>query len=65
MWTGATCRRFESAEMSAHSKILANLNWPHAPKHWLYEPGIYMVTAGTYQKLPHLNSPERCVRGLC
>src|ERR1700744_2525620 len=35
------------------------MNWPHAPKHWLFEPGIYMVTAGTYQKLPHLNSPER------
>ena len=35
------------------------MNWPHAPKHWLFEPGIYMVTAGTYQKLPHLNSPAR------
>ena len=35
------------------------MNWPHAPKHWLFEPGIYMVTAGIYQKLPHLNSSER------
>jgi putative transposase len=35
------------------------MNWPHAPKHWLFEPGIYMVTAGTYQKQPHLNSPAR------
>ena len=35
------------------------MNWPHAPKHWLFELGIYMVTAGTYQKLSHLNSPER------
>jgi putative transposase len=35
------------------------MNWPHAPAHWLFEPGIYMVTAGTYQKLPHLNTPER------
>ncbi|HEY4415223.1 MAG TPA: hypothetical protein VGO57_05980 [Verrucomicrobiae bacterium] len=35
------------------------MNWPHAPKHWLFEPGIYMVTAGTYQKWPHLNSPAR------
>jgi putative transposase len=34
-------------------------NWPHAPKHWLFEPGVYMVTAGTYQKIPHLNSPAR------
>jgi len=35
------------------------MNWPHAPAHWLFEPGLYMVTAGTYQKLPHLNSPPR------
>jgi putative transposase len=35
------------------------MNWPHAPTHWLFEPGTYMVTAGTYQKLPHLNSPDR------
>lgn len=35
------------------------MNWPHAPKHWLFEPGIYMVTAGTYQKQPHLNSAPR------
>jgi putative transposase len=32
---------------------------PHAPPHWLFEQGIYMVTAGTYQKLPHWNTPER------
>ena len=35
------------------------MNWPHAPSHWLFERGLYMVTAGTYRKLPHLNSPER------
>jgi putative transposase len=35
------------------------MNWPHAPTHWLLEPGIYMVTAGTYRKLPHLQSSER------
>lgn len=35
------------------------MNWPHAPAHWLFEPGIYMVTAGTYKKLPHWNTPER------
>jgi REP-associated tyrosine transposase len=31
----------------------------HAPGHWLLEPGLYIVTAGTYQKLPHLHSPVR------
>ncbi len=35
------------------------MNWPHAPTHWLFEPGIYMVTAGTYLKQSHLNTPER------
>jgi hypothetical protein len=35
------------------------MNWPHGPTHWLFEPGIYIVTAGTYGKLPHLDSPER------
>jgi len=35
------------------------VNWPHAPQHWLFEPGTYMVTAGTYRKQPHLNTPER------
>jgi putative transposase len=35
------------------------MNWPHAPAHWLFEPGLYMITAGTYEKLPYLNSPQR------
>jgi putative transposase len=35
------------------------MNWPHGPAHWLFEPGLYIVTAGTYQKLPHLHSPLR------
>ena len=35
------------------------MNWPHAPRHWLFEPGIYMVTAGAFQKLHHLSTPER------
>ena len=35
------------------------MNWPHAPAHWLFASGIYMVTVGTYRKLPHLSTPER------
>ena len=35
------------------------MNWPHAPVHWLFEPGIYMVTSGTYLKASRLNTPER------
>src|SRR5919201_4969177 len=35
------------------------MNWPHAPEHWLFEPGLYIVTAGTYHKLPHLSSAFR------
>jgi len=37
----------------------SHMNWPHGPVHWLFEPGLYIITAGTYQKLPHLNSPAR------
>ena len=33
--------------------------WPHAPMHSLSEKGIYMVTAGTYQKQHLFNSPEK------
>jgi putative transposase len=35
------------------------MTWPHAAQHWVLEPGTYMVTAGTYQKQPHLDTPER------
>ena len=60
----------KSGYVSPHSKILccrevpvqaitSAMNWPHAPEHWLFEPGLYIVTAGTYHKLPHLNSPLR------
>ncbi len=34
-------------------------DWPHAPIHRLSEQGVYMVTAGTYQKQILFNSPER------
>jgi REP element-mobilizing transposase RayT len=62
-------RAFESGDMSPHSKspIAPELgsaktpvmNWPHGPAHWLFEPGLYMITTGTYKKLSHLSSPER------
>jgi len=35
------------------------MNWPHAPLHLVFEKGIYMVTAGTYHKVPYWNTPER------
>lgn len=35
------------------------MQWPHAPAHWLFEPGIYMITASTYKKMKYLNTPER------
>jgi len=33
--------------------------WIHAPRHWLQEQGIYIVTAGTYEKKPFYRTPER------
>jgi len=37
----------------------SHMNWPHGPAHWLFEPGLYIITAGTYRKVRHLNSPTR------
>ena len=34
-------------------------DWPHAPVHWQFQPGIYMVTAATYHRVPHLAKPYR------
>lgn len=33
--------------------------WPHAPMHSFSDQGIYMVTAGVYQKQFLLNTPEK------
>ena len=44
----------QGADASAHSK-----DWPHAPVHRLDDAGVYMVTAGTYQKRHYLNTPQR------
>jgi putative transposase len=33
--------------------------WPHGPPHWLYEPGIYMITAGTFGKASFFNTEPR------
>src|SRR5947207_15576424 len=35
------------------------MNWPHGPTHWLFEPGLYIVTAGTSRKWPNFHSPLR------
>ncbi len=48
----------EAALGSGDASPLAK-NWPHAPVHYLSDAGIYMVTAGTYQKNKLLNSPGR------
>jgi putative transposase len=34
-------------------------HWPHAPTHRLAEAGTFIVTAGTYQKLPIFAGNER------
>src|SRR5579862_9449417 len=33
--------------------------WPHAPDHSASPKGAYFVTAGTYLKERHLNTPDR------
>lgn len=32
--------------------------WPHAPPHWLFEPGIYCVTASTYHRQRMFDTPQ-------
>jgi putative transposase len=54
-----TARLKQKACVAVQPYKSSPMNWPHAPKHWLFEPGIYMVTAGTYEKLHHLNSSAR------
>jgi putative transposase len=33
--------------------------WPHAPNHVLSEAGGYIVTCGTYRRIPILNTPKK------
>jgi len=42
-----------------HSIQSQLMDWPHAPTHWLFEPGVCMVTAGTYLKGHHLQAEDR------
>ena len=44
----------QSADKSAHSK-----DWPHAPLHRLTETGAYFVTAATYLRVRHFNTPTQ------
>ena len=41
------------------SKLPHSIPWPHAPTHRLTETGVYMVTAGTYQKMPLFSDTPR------
>ena len=43
----------------AESTIQSRHDWPHSPLHQLSEAGVFMVTSGTYQKLPHFRSAGR------
>ncbi|MBS1701333.1 MAG: transposase [Armatimonadetes bacterium] len=35
------------------------MNWPHAPSKIVCGPGLYIITAGTYQKHHHFSSDDR------
>lgn len=50
----------ESGAEAPHSrKAPLSQPWHHAPLHVLVERGLYMVTAGTFQKALFFSSPER------
>ena len=38
---------------------MTNPPWPHAPPHWLFNEGIYFVTASTYHREKLFDSPEK------
>ncbi len=51
---------FDNSRLNTSMKKIPCLDdWPHAPAHRLGEKGAYMVTAGTYDKYPFLNSASR------
>ena len=33
--------------------------WPHAPPHWTFEPGVYIVTAGVLKKAHLLDTEQK------
>ena len=35
------------------------MHWPHSPPHWLFTPGLYIVTAGMCHKGRHFSDPTR------
>ena len=35
------------------------MHWPHAPVHWAFDAGSYMITAGTHQKSLLFDSPAK------
>ncbi len=47
------------AAEAATDPVLAQRDWPHAPRHRLSEAGTYIVTAGTYLKDHYFRSPAR------
>ena len=35
------------------------MNWPHAPVHWTFETGTYIITAGTHEKNHFFDTPSK------
>jgi putative transposase len=49
----------KTANVSQSGAEAPHSTWHHAPVHRLLERGVYMVTAGTYEKKLFFNTPER------
>jgi putative transposase len=48
----------QSSDMSEQSMEHSKKRWAHAPPHWTHEPGIYFVTASTFDHLPVFRGAE-------
>jgi hypothetical protein len=56
---GSPHSKFEVALIFQSANNIKHEVAPHGPMHWLFESGVYIVTAGTYQEFRHLSSAGR------
>jgi len=49
----------QASRDAATSQAIKLRNWPHSPAHHLHEPGAYIITAGTYKKVPLFKGANR------
>jgi putative transposase len=54
--------RGQTNREACSSEPIHSQDWPHSPVHRLRDAGTYIVTAGTYRRVPIFRSAERLTR---